>query len=631
MKKLVFNFHFCLLITLFVFVATQAMAIVEITVSGFHTPDDGQTTQDESQIVIILSYDVTPDSALTADDFTLDATTVFSDGADNDPKTYTISKAANKVTFTLTGYLEVVATGTAAVVSFSAGVTSNKLTYANDYLPGLGYAIVAKNDTAIASGVYPTLPTITYPDNIRKIAWADMPDLHTLFSGGGSLNLRVNEPGTGQTGNRLGSKQADDTYDDDHNRNQRQVVINEVMWAHDSSFIGTTPANLIREQWIEIYNRTTTPIAFTDIKYTTSKQFPGPKPETDMLSNVPNYVDTWTIAGKGQHGSSVAPLQEFKSMQRVNYNNGWVSTHWSIATLAFLRNYSGTPGKQNRAATVPTARSIPNEDNPDKDRVIINEIANLSNDELDWIELQNVTGSSQWLGGWVLTITTGFGNESEIVRFPDISIPARSVLLLVNNPPSETPLSMGFDVEMTAANQEFGTGPHKFLKVDDNKLAIPNDDQWLLILRSGQAWDVGGGRNIYQTGHQVEDVAGPGALHSEFVILHLNVPVPLWENKADGTPDGQIWHTKAFPLNGNLQLDANFLQSDRLNSADKVWVRDGRIQGHLKDAWTQAAFTGIGYDRNVRKNDQNSGTPGYVNSVTKGKLRQLGGGETDYQ
>ena len=55
--------------------------------------------------------------------------------------------------------------------------------------------------------------------------------------------------------------------------------------------------------------------------------------------------------------------------------------------------------------------------------------------------------------------TTGFGNENEIVRFPDKSIPARGVLLLVNKNPSETPLSAGFDIKMDADDQVFGAGP----------------------------------------------------------------------------------------------------------------------------------------------------------------------------
>ena len=488
-------------------------------------------------------------------------------------------------------------------------------------------------------GVYPTLVAIDPPNDITKVQWSDvsivqkMPDLYGFFEDGGTLNLRVNIPGTT---NRLGSLTGDPPVaDDDHERNQRQVVINEVMWAHDESFRGN-PTSFLREQWIELYNRGTTPIQFSDIELTTSKDFPGPSSETDRLSNLPSFSNIWEIGNKGQHGSSETPRREFKSMQRVNYDNGWESAHWSIATSSYIRNYRGTPGRLNRATRVPTARKKPSKDNPAKNKIIINEIGNFADDELDWIELRNVTGSAQSLRDWALTKTTGFGNENEIIRFPDKSIPARGVLLLVNKNPSETPLSAGFDIKIDVDDQVFGAGPHRYLIVDENKIEIPNDDKWLLILRSNKPWDVAdddvadddvaGDRDIYQTGHRVEDVAGPGALHDNFVVLDLDAPSPSWEKKSDGKPDGEVWHTKVFPLNGNTQDDDDFLQSDHLDTAGKVWIRDGDKQGYLKDAWDKVGFTGIGYDRSVSIDDQHGGTPGYDNDVAKGKLSQLDGG-----
>ena len=643
MKRLVLNFHFVLLITMCVFVATQAMAIVEIGVSGEHVSADSTTT-------ITLKYNITPDSIPTEADVTLvpSDNVTFGDAGDTDPTTYTITwtsvtaLATTAYNFTLTGYdnFEVGDDSDSGLITTTQSTFSGqKLAYDTDYLPGQGYGIVARNTEDIADGVFPTLPTIAAPNAIIKFEWTDMPDLYELFTGGGTggfivsggtLNLRVNEPGTG---NRLGSKQDDDTYDDDHNRNQRQVVINEVMWAYDEVHVGK--AEYIQEQWIELYNQKTTPIAWTDIVFSTSKDFPAPEPETDMLSNVPGFRTTWAITDKGQHGRSQTPKREFKSMQRVNLNNGWTAGHWSIAPDLFLTNYRGTPGKQNRGGAGPAAQRLPGQDNPAKDKIIINEIANISDDTLDWIELRNVTGSAQSLKDWALTKTTGFGNESEIVRFPDISMPARSVLLLVNKNPRNTPLSMGFDVGKDAADQGRGAGPHQFLTVDENKLAIPDGDAWLLILRSNKPWDVRSAqeieddttvRHIYQTGFRVEDVAGPGALHTDFTLLDLSAPSLPRENKPDGNPGGDIWLTKAFPLNGNLQADTDFLQEGILDSEDKVWVRDAAKQGYLKGAWSQAPFVGVGYDRSVRKNDQNSGTPGYDNNVVKGKISQLSGG-----
>ncbi len=642
MKRLVFNFVFCLLlITAFVFVATPAMAIVEIAVTGEYTQDDGNTGANERKIIVQLTYNEIPDPKPTADDITLTPSTsvTFGEGDDEDSKTYFITwsdlQSGVNGEFTLTGYEAVTAEGIInsggnPIANFTSGLSdTKKLIHDRTYLPGLGYAIIAANKTPSADGVFPTLPTINPPNGIIKVQWSDvavvqrMPDLYALFEGGGTLNLRVNIP---DTIDRLGSLTGDPpTADNNHGRNQRQVIINEVMWAHDESFRGN-PTLFLREQWIELYNRGTTPIQFSDIELTTSKEFPGPPPETDLLSNIPSYEITWEIDDKGQHGSSSAPRREFKSMQRVNYKNGWEPGHWTIATNSYLRNYRGTPGRLNRATKVPTARKKPSKDNPAKNKIIINEIGNFADDELDWIELRNVTSSAQSLKEWTLTKTTGFGNENEIVRFPDKSIPARGLLLLVNVDPGDTPLSAGFDITRDADDQEFGAGPHQYLIVGENKLAIPDGDKWLLILRSGKPWDVGDNKDVYQTGYRVNDVAGPGALHDDFVVQDLRSPLPRWEKKSDGKPEGDIWHTKVFPLNGNTQDDDEFLQDDRLNTAGKVWIRDGGKQGYLKDAWDKVGFTGIGYDRSVPIDDQYGGTPGYDSSIAKGKLSQLDGG-----
>ena len=643
MKGFVFYFVFCfLLMTAFIFVATPAMAQITVTGAG-----------ESGKVVVTLTYSEVPDPKPTAADIVLVPSTsvTFGEGDDGDPLTYFITwtnlptegfspfgtppPAINDLSFTLIGYITVdIIHITTISLTFDFGLnTDNQLIIDPTLVLSGSYLIVAANSDAIVNGtVYPTLPTIAAPNAIKKVAWTDvsdeaaMPDLYALFADGGTLNVRLNVRGTT---NRLGSN-----TDDDHGRNQRQVVINEVMWAHDERFLGS--ADEIREQWIELYNRGTTPINLSEIRLTTSKDFPGAPAETDRLSNLPSFANIWEIESKGQHGNSGSPRREFKSMQRVkdgdgNYSDGSDEDNWSVATNLYLRNYRGTPGKSNEASRLPTLRKKPSKDNPAKNKIIINEIGNFADDELDWIELRNVTGSDQSLENWVLTKTIGFGNEDEIIRFPDESIPARGILLLVNKDPSETPLSAGFDIKVDANSQVFGAGPHEYLIVDENKLEIPNDDKWLLMLRSNKPWDVGDSRDIYQTGHRVEDVAGPGALHDAFKVMDLNSPSPNLEKKSNGKPgkpgDGDVWNTKVFPLNGNTQADEDFLQDDLLNTADKVWIRDGDKQGYLKDAWEKVGFTGIGYARSVLTIEQHGGTPGYDNSVAKGKVSQLDGGK----
>ena len=639
MKGLVFHFVFCfLLMTAFVFVATPAIA-VEITVSNAMYTQSAESAQ-LADLLVTLTYSEAPNPGPTLADLVSSqssASVAVSVDA-NDPLIYFIKWTGLSISdipvhFTLIGYQMVTVRYEQFTIMFTGLDADDKLITNPNVLFQGSYLIVSANSDAIVNEtIYPTLPRIAAPNAIKKAAWADvsdeaaMPDLYALFADGGTLNVRLNVRGTT---NRLGSEKADGTYDDDHGRNQRQVVINEVMWAHDERFLGS--ADETREQWIELYYRGTTPISFSEIRLSTSKDFPGAPAETDRLSNLPSFTNIWEIEGKGQHGNSGSPRREFKSMQRIerddNYGDGSDEDNWSVATNLYLRNYRGTPGKSNEASRLPIERKRPSKDNPAKNKIIINEIGNFADDELDWIELRNVTNSAQSLKDWALTKTTGFGNENEIIRFPDKSIPARGVLLLVNVDPGDTPLSTGFDITKNADDQAFGAGPHEYLVVDNDNLEIPNDDKWLLILRSNKPWDVGDGRDVYQTGHRVEDVAGPGALHDDFVVMDLSSSTPRWEKKSDGKPEGDIWDTKVFPLNGNTQDDDEFLQSDLLNTADKVWTRNGDKQGYLKDAWGKAGFTGIGYDRRVQSNDQHSGTPGYDNSVAKGKVSQLDGGK----
>ena len=111
MKGLVFDFVFCfLLMTAFVFVATPAMAIVEIAVTGEYT--------NEQKIIVQLTYNEVPDPKPTADDITLTPSTsvTFGEGDDEDSKTYFITWSDLQPDvngeFTLTGYDAVTAVGT---------------------------------------------------------------------------------------------------------------------------------------------------------------------------------------------------------------------------------------------------------------------------------------------------------------------------------------------------------------------------------------------------------------------------------------------------------------------------------------------------------------------------------------
>ena len=71
-------------------------------------------------------------------------------------------------------------------------------------------------------------------------------------------------------------------------------------------------------------------------------------------------------------------------------------------------------------------------------------------------------------------------NETEIIRFPDKSIPAEGVLLLVRTDPINTDLAVAHNLGET--DQEFGYDSNVMYLVLE-KLNIPNNNNWLLILR----------------------------------------------------------------------------------------------------------------------------------------------------
>ena len=53
-------------------------------------------------------------------------------------------------------------------------------------------------------------------------------------------------------------------------------------------------------------------------------------------------------------------------------------------------------------------------------------------------------------------------------------------------------------------------------------------------------------------------------------------------------------------------------------SAGKVWLRaKADIVGYHRDAWAEAAFSGLGYDRKVSESAETAGTPGYPNGAVK--------------
>ena len=631
-NRLTFSLVFSvLLVALFAFIATPAMAQFTVSYAG-------AVTAPEAGVIVTLTYSVNANPKPVKADFTTDGTAALDANitfTETDAKTFVLTDPdSTSIEFVLRGYTS---------QNVNAGDTGT-LAVAADHLPGLGYVIVANNNTDSTADTFPTLPLATFgtDGDVEKAAWFEvdgnddttdatgdgaMPDLYRHFQidGGGTINLRVNKPGGTD---RIGGS------------NGREVVINEVMWAYDNALVGDPTRN--QQQWIELRNMRTTPIAYSDIVLTTSKSFPAPAAETDRLSNNPAFNNTWSVTGKGQHGNSggtaateggVLPFTrvEFVSMERVNYDNGWDSGRWASAVELYLPNFKGTPGTVNRPRGIQGARTVAGATNPPKNKVIVNEIGLSETSGHDWIELKNVSGSAVNIKKWTISLSTGYDNETVIYRFRDNdkfpgdnhaqSIPAGGHLLLVFANPASTPLAVGVDVLLPDRDQAFGHSDHKFVYVGANK-NLPNGSDWLIIIRSNHE------DKFLKSSHHIQDVAGPGGNGGTFKVQDINAASPRKNKKSDGNSGGDIWHTKVWPLQNQNHRD-NFLRRTNLPTEDVAWYRrldKGGGQGWQHDSFGNGGYASIGYDRGADPSKY-KGTPGYPNNSHKAQVGHITDGK----
>ncbi len=262
----------------------------------------------------------------------------------------------------------------------------------------------------------------------------------------------------------------------------------------------------------------------------------------------------------------------------------------------------------------------PGADIPAKDKIVMNEIANLSGAS-DWIELLNLSDNSLTLDKWALSIVTEYNDETEIIRFPDISIPAGGILLLVNMDPANTALATGHNVKVNTSDHPPDADEnisYLIVKGEDNYgftspgIDLPDHNDWMLILRSGKPWDVKDGTNVYNTGYQIEDAAGPASITLEIDENEINLPK---EKNKDGTEGGDLWHTTVFPLNGREETGEILLRYDRTLNEGTVHARNVNKHGFEIHSFDPAPFTGIGYDSDITDDGGHLGTPGYPNVV----------------
>ena len=212
--------------------------------------------------------------------------------------------------------------------------------------------------------------------------------------------------------------------------------------------------------------------------------------------------------------------------------------------------------------------------------IVFNELGNGSEDANDWLEFRNVSGSDVSLKDWELSVVAdGKKEDTLLIRFSDVSVPANGLLLITNSAADKTPLAGGENKGLSHAS------------LVDAGLSLPDDGKFLLILRNA--------KEKLGLDEAFIDVAGGGGSDTDAFV-----------RDETGDYDTYVWPLQVLEAPGDATEDAL--------SSGKVWQREkADIIGYHQAAWAEAAFTGIGYDRKVSKSAATAGTPGYPNGAAK--------------
>ena len=212
--------------------------------------------------------------------------------------------------------------------------------------------------------------------------------------------------------------------------------------------------------------------------------------------------------------------------------------------------------------------------------IVFNELGNGSGDANDWLEFRNVSGSDVSLKDWELSVVAdGKKEDTSLIMFPDVSVPANGLLLITNSASDKTPLAGGENKGLSHAS------------LVDAGLSLPDDGKFLLILRNA--------KEKLGLDEAFIDVAGGGGSDTDAFV-----------RDETGDYDTHVWPLQVLESPGDATEDAL--------SSGKVWQRaKADLIGYHRDAWAEAAFTGIGYDRKVTRSAATAGTPGYPNGAVK--------------
>ena len=569
--------------------ARAGAAITEVTLPEATDSDTGDT----------LTYEITP---------ALPAGLTFAAATRKLSGTPTATMAETEYTYTVSDGTDT-DTLTFDITVNAASVVSGDLTF---NISAESYVIIHRSDVE-------GLPTTLSADS--KEEWENMPELDGLFAGGGTLALTITKAaddalfdhdGDGanekDAAGKYTGKKADGT-DGTAPRQYaaRDLIITEIMAALNEAY-GSQEPQQKAHQWIEIYNPLKVDIEDAKLAFKAGRPAAGAAGTEVLLDRFSNQVGVgWQFTGLGENGfdddvnepgdadfvAGRANKDFVSFFRKERGKDGHTKAHWETSSEVYLAGHKGTPGVKERstAVTLGDPSSVPTSDN-----VIFNEIGNFA-DGSQWIEFKNRKGSTANLKNWSVGMVTAIGTEVELFDFPNanINIPAGGVLLVTEKAFYEdgSQLGLGYNIRAGDTDQRPGVAPNhpvRYMKQDMKDM--PNGN-FLLILRTSND-----NKFLKTADGGVQDIAGHYSPSKQ---------VPDADNPTRTTDLWPFYRFSGSHSGNNL-------------TNGKVWRRNiENNNGHVKDAWKHAGFTGgVGYKRNTSNSDANGGTPGYPNDVLKG-------------
>ena len=471
-----------------------------------------------------------------------------------------------------------------------------------------------------------------------------MPDLETFFEFGGTLELVAaedsthakrdiviseimwavdrgvdNQPGTSSIGVPNPNFNPDEPVDPNNNPQTISIRV---------------PQLLNQEvQWIELYNITDK--AITETLYFLFTPFVShPTRDTvtfgDVTYKVLDSVGTlftglWKLPGKSGDRPNTAFVSAYRNIDYDTIEDGNLERAAQLAGIPFGANpnsWQATPtnGRRNTdlkivsgsavieliSISTPGAKHVRGihvgrlaQSSVSSNLIVINEVRNdTSTDNVDWVELKNVSSGIQQIKDWELSIVTAAGKDTDLVDLPEYELASGEILLLLNEAPWVTPIAAGVNAAGLDAHQGEG-GP---AYVIDSRLNLPNTGKFMLLIRS--KFDQNG------KDKDIQDYAGNGF----FSDFSTDVSTQFW------------------PRLGQYLPSASSIASfgdNTFASRTQAWkrIRYQSDDGYHKDAWeTVGTQGGLGYDPGAELSTS-PGTPGYENDALKAGAKKLLHGE----